>query len=118
MTIEPLELEDLLAVEDLVKLRARSMENPNWRDATYLQGFVRRGHRWKIVGPLEPFRLDIENRLATYEKATKRHEPAVALWSEVIRSVDRLIAEAERLAGHPLKPRFDRTFKAKRKGSR
>ena len=118
MTTDPLELEDLLAVEDLVKLRARSMENPDWRDATHLQGFARRGHRWKIVGPLEPFRSDIEYRLATYEKATKRREGAGALWSEVVGSVDRLIAEAERLAGHPLKPRFDRTFTANRKGSR
>ena len=107
MKANGLQLSDHLAVTRLKYVRQRSMRNPRWRDAEYLIKFTKRRYlRWTPGTPLEPLRLDAERAVAAYIAAAKHKNPlAERRWIEVRASVDRLIEEAERIAGHRIKPR-------------
>jgi hypothetical protein len=104
---QKLEIADHLAVAALKKLRRRSKGNPHWRDAPYLQIYLRRRYlRWAEDSPLEGERVGAERALDRYQAAAKRGgERADDEWMSVLVEVDALIAEAERLQGHKIKPR-------------
>jgi len=105
--VNGLDLSDHLAVSRLKYLRQRSMRNQRWHDARYLKKFIQRGYlRWAAETPLEDLRQDVEHAIAAYAAAAQRKDPATAdRWTDVRQAVDRLIAEAELLAGHRIKPR-------------
>ena len=84
------------------------MRNPKWRDADYLSKFVQRRYlRWATDTPLEDQRVGVERALKDYKAVAAGSDDALrdARWRAVQDSVDTLIAEAERIAGHRIKPR-------------
>ena len=107
MLEEPLELADILAVGALKKLRQRSMRNPRWRDAPYLEIYLRRSYlRWAEGSPVESQRVEAQRALKRYTSAAKRGADDLdTAWASVVTAVDRLIRAAERIEGHSISAR-------------
>jgi hypothetical protein len=105
--VDDLELNDWLAVKHLKYLRNRSMANSRWRDPDYVLLYVTPGSlAWEPEGPLADYRVGVERALKTYKAAKRKGRRADLdeLWSAVLGAVDELIAEAERIVGHRIKP--------------
>jgi hypothetical protein len=93
-----LDNEDWFRVGSLKHLRTRSMNNPRWRNADLLARHLK---RWDSDSPLDAQRMDAQRSVGEFRKATRRGDEAAQdeRWREVRASVDRLIEDADRLAG-------------------